>query len=142
MVSLERKICSAAWTSGEAIRNLRELCLRFRGRFSASPDAAGAAEYIESTLKRYGLESAHRHYFPMTEWTRGTAQLAITEPRNVPLTCIALPYAPACDAVLPLVDAGMGHPEDLKKIPGGIAGKAGTHRRPEPIYRTRLSSAP
>ena len=124
LAGLERRICAEAWTSGEAGATHRELCLTYRGRFSASPDAVAAAEFIETKLKQYGLETAHREWFPMTQWTRGRSCLTLPELRNLELPCIALPYAPACDTVFELVDAGAGHPEDLARIEGGIRGKA------------------
>jgi aminopeptidase YwaD len=122
--SLEKQICSDAWTNDAVTRNHRALCLTYRGRFSASPDAAGAAAYIENTLNSYGLQDCRQDAFAMTTWSRGTARLRLVEPQPVELPCIALPYAPDCDAPLQLVDIGMGHPADIQTIPGGIAGKA------------------
>lgn len=124
MNELEGHICSSAWTSTETLNNHRELCLQYRGRFSGSADAAGAAEFIEQTLKNYGLETAHRQYYEMVTWARQTAHLEILEPHRTPFPCIALPYSPGCNDTFELVDAGMGHPENLQKIPGGIVGKA------------------
>lgn len=122
--ALENHICSNAWTSDSVTQNHRELCLKYRGRFSASPNARGAAAFIEKTLKDYGLQNCRQDVFPMTTWSRGSAHLQMLEPHKVELPCIALPYTPTYDGVLQLEYAGIGHPGDYKKIPGGVVGKA------------------
>ncbi len=124
MKDLDQHICASAWTSDETLKNHRELCLHYRGRFSASADAAGAAAFLEKTFHRYGLKNARREYFEMTTWARGNARLELLEPQRAQYPCIALPYAPSCSTELAVVDAGAGHPGDLDAIPGGVAGKA------------------
>lgn len=124
MKDIDRQICADAWTSNETITNHRELCLNYRGRFSGSSDAAGAATYIEKTLRRYGLEDAWRDYFEMTTWTRGTARLELLEPNRAQFPCIALPYAPSCNSEYTVADIGMGHPDQLNTVPNGVTGKA------------------
>ncbi|MBN1296449.1 M28 family peptidase [bacterium] len=125
MIDIDRQICANAWTSDEAMVNHRELCLQYRGRFSASSDAAGAAAFIEKTLNRYGLTNARREYFEMTAWTRGgKAVLELVEPHRARFPCIALPYSPSCNDEFDVADGGMGHPADLAEIPGGVLGKA------------------
>ncbi|MCD4655012.1 M20/M25/M40 family metallo-hydrolase, partial [bacterium] len=153
MKNLERQICSDTWISGEIINNHRELCLQYRGRFSASANAAGAANFIEQTLKRYGLDNTRREYFEMTTWARGTARLELLEPHRTQYPCIALPYAPSCNKELILVDADMGLPENLAAIPGGVAGKAvlvdnrnppggpGLHRLQKYLYAKQAGAA-
>ncbi len=121
---MEKHICASSWTSDEVLNNHRTLCLDHRGRFSASPNAASAAEFIQKTLQGYGLDNARKDYFPMITWTRGETRLSMVEPSSAEYPCIALPYTPSCKNVLELVDAGMGHPEDLAKVPGGVTGKA------------------
>lgn len=122
--ALENHICSNAWMSDSVLRNHRELCLKYRGRFSAGPDALGAAGFIEKTLKDYGLQRCRQDIFPMTTWSRGSVQLRMLDPHQVELPCIALPYTPSYDGKLLLEYVGMGYPEDYKKIPDGVVGKA------------------
>jgi len=153
MKSLDSQICSNAWTSGETIYNHRELCLQYRGRFSASANAAGAANFIEQTFKKYGLNTARRDYFEMSTWSRGTAHLELLEPHRTKFPCIALPYAPSCNEELVLVDAGMGHPDNFQAVSGGIAGKAvlvddcnppegpGLHRLHKYLYAKQAGAA-
>jgi aminopeptidase YwaD len=121
---MEPNICSASWTSNEVLNNHRELCLKYRGRFSASPNAAAAADFIRETLSGYGLDNSRKDFFPMITWERGKTCLKMSDPVCVEYPCIALPYTSSCNSVFELVDGGMGHPEDLKNVPGGIAGKA------------------
>ena len=124
MKSLDHQICSEAWTSNETIKNHRELCLTYRGRFSASDDALGAANFIRDKFQEYGIDNARLESFPMPAWTRGTARLEIIEPHHAVYPCIALPYTGSCSVELELADAGMGHPEHLAEVPGTVAGKA------------------
>ncbi|MBN1297737.1 M28 family peptidase [bacterium] len=124
MRELDYLICGDAYTSDAVLRVHRELCLRFGGRFSGSPEGAAAGEFLAHTITGYGLDSIEKEAFPITRWTRGETELTLLSPVVKPLPCLALPYAPACDREFKVVDLGMGHEDDFRRVnrsPVGLA---------------------
>jgi len=124
MRTIDRSICGEIYSADEVFMNYKELCLRFRGRFSGSADAQGAAAFIAEKLSSYGLSQVQLEKFPMTVWTRGNVHLEMLTPVRRVFPCLALPYAPSCDQEFELYDAGMGLPEDVLAAGSEIAGRA------------------
>ncbi|MBN2384869.1 M28 family peptidase [bacterium] len=124
MPDFEEKIISEAWSHDQITRNFQTLCLRYRGRFSGSEQGLAAGNFIEQTLKEYGLSQVHKQVFTKTNWQRGELVFEMIEPVQLSLPAIALPYAPACSAEFELIDCGMGMPEQIRAVGEKIRGKA------------------
>ena len=124
MKSIDKEICGNIYTSREVKRNLDELCLRFGGRFSGSPDSAQSAEFIAGKFREYGLDNVHLEPFPLTVWERGQLHLKMISPVTREFSALALPYSPGCDQEFPLIDLGMGHIEDIQAAGDTLKGAA------------------
>ena len=123
MRELDKLICGEVFNSHELVRNFRSLCLDYGGRFCGSEAGAEAAIFLASQLQEYKLKEVRREFFDMVHWNRGEARLRLVEPVDRHYDCLALPYAPPCDAVFPIVDLGMGHPGDFAAHANEIAGR-------------------
>lgn len=121
---LESQLCGLAWMNESFEGLFRDLCLNFGGRFSGSRDVKNAADFIESQLLSYHMDSVSQENFPLTSWNRGSAALTIISPLKRDFVCLSLPYSPSCNQSLALFDAGMGLWENYEKATESPEGKA------------------
>ncbi|SIR47714.1 Zn-dependent amino-or carboxypeptidase, M28 family [Haladaptatus litoreus] len=92
-------------------------------RMGGHPGEKRAAELVTEGFERAGARNAHTESFDMDCWSRGSAQLAVTDPVERSFETIALPYSPAGDVRGELVDVGHGMPDEIddKDVAGKIA---------------------
>lgn len=109
-LSLDQKLAGDAYTSFEAMDNLRVLCDDFGSRFGGTAGERLAADFLAQKLKDYGLENVQLEPFEYLGWTRGQATLEVTHPISKTIDCISLPFSPATSLSAELFDAGEGAP--------------------------------
>lgn len=80
-----------------------------------------AAELVVEAFDRAGARNTHIEPFDMNCWTRGSAELAVTDPVERSFETIALPYSLAGNVRGELVDVGHGMPEEIDGT--DVAGK-------------------
>ena len=85
-------------------------------RMGGSPGERRAADLVAEGFERAGAREVEVESFEMTRWTRGDAELAVTDPVERSFETIALPYSPAGEVSGELVDAGHGTPEELDAV--------------------------
>ncbi|MCO8242933.1 MULTISPECIES: M28 family metallopeptidase [unclassified Haladaptatus] len=90
-------------------------------RMGGHPGEERAAELVVEAFERAGARNAHTEAFDMNCWTRGSAELAVTDPIERSFETIALPYSLAGDVQGELVDVGHGMPEEIDAV--DVAGK-------------------
>jgi Zn-dependent M28 family amino/carboxypeptidase len=90
-------------------------------RMGGHPGERRAAELVAEGFERAGAREAEIESFEMNRWTRGDAELAVTDPVERSFETIALPYSPAGEVRGELVDAGHGTPEEIDAV--DVAGK-------------------
>jgi len=87
-------------------------------RMGGHPGERRAAELVASALADAGADPREVS-FPITRWTRGSAELAAGESGRS-FGAVGLPYTPSGDINAPLVDAGQGTPAELDDV--GVSG--------------------
>ena len=122
-LQLDRQMVGDIYTSREAIDNLTILCDDFGSRFAGTPEERKAAEFIQETFVRYGLNNVRMEAYPYAGWSRGKATLEIVEPIQKSIPCISLPYCPANDISAELVSAGYGSPAEYDSLGNQSDGK-------------------
>jgi len=90
-------------------------------RMGGSPGERRAADLVAEGFERAGAREVEVESFEMTRWSRGDAELAVTDPVERSFETIALPYSPAGEVSGELVDAGHGTPDELDAV--DVAGK-------------------
>ncbi|MFC4550312.1 MULTISPECIES: M28 family metallopeptidase [Halorussus] len=111
MTDVDRAL-GAAWIDDypwEFITRLTEIGDRMGGH----PGERRAAELVAEGFERAGAREATVESFEMRRWTRGDAELAVTDPVERSFETIALPYSPSGEVRGELVDAGHGTPEEI-----------------------------
>ncbi len=88
-------------------------------RMGGHPGERRAAELVVEAFERAGARNAHTEEFDMNCWTRGSAELAVTDPLERSFETIALPYSLAGDVQGELVDVGHGMPEEIDAVDVG-----------------------
>ncbi|WP_420028540.1 M28 family peptidase [Halorussus lipolyticus] len=96
----------------EFITDLTEIGDRMGGH----PGERRAAELVAEGFERAGAREVNIKSFEMNRWTRGDAELAVTDPVERSFETIALPYSPPGEVRGELVDAGHGTPEELDEL--------------------------
>ena len=122
-LQLDRQMVGDIYTSREAMDNLTILCDDFGSRFAGTPEERKAAEFIQETFVRYGLNNVRMEAYPYAGWSRGKATLEIVEPIQKSIPCISLPYCPANDISAELVSAGYGSPAEYDSLGNQSDGK-------------------
>ncbi len=107
-LSLDQALSGDAYTSHEAMENLKVLCDDFGSRFGGTAGEKQAADFIAQKLTDYGLSNVTLEPFEYLGWKRGKVSLKITHPIEKTIDCISLPHSPACDLKADLYDAGDG----------------------------------
>src|SRR5207249_1347013 len=115
LVALDKAALGEIWTSTAAYDNLRALCDTFGHRFAGSPGERGAATFLHSKLREYGLEKIAAEPFRYTGWVRGPETLQVIEPYRQTLRALELPYCPAGEVEAELRWAGDGEAEDYAR---------------------------
>src|SRR6056297_1561083 len=82
-------------------------------RMGGHPGERRAANLVAEGFERAGAREATVESFEMNRWTRGEAELAVTDPVERSFETIALPYSPPAEVHGELVDAGYGTPEEI-----------------------------
>jgi Zn-dependent M28 family amino/carboxypeptidase len=85
-------------------------------RMGGHPGEGRAAELVAEGFERAGAREVEIGSFEMNRWTRGDAELAVTDPVERSFETIALPYSPSGEVRGELVDAGHGTPEELDEV--------------------------
>ncbi len=85
-------------------------------RMGGHPGEQRAAELVVEAFEHAGARNAHTETFDMNCWTRGSAELAVTDPVERSFETIALPYSLAGDVQGELVDVGHGMPEEIDEV--------------------------
>ena len=85
-------------------------------RMGGHPGERRAAELVAEGFDRAGAREVEIESFEMNRWTRGDAELAVTDPVERSFETIALPYSPAGEVRGELVDAGHGTPAELDEV--------------------------
>jgi Zn-dependent M28 family amino/carboxypeptidase len=85
-------------------------------RMGGSPGERRAADLVAEGFELAGAREVEVESFEMTRWSRGDAELAVTDPVERSFETIALPYSPAGEVSGELVDAGHGTPEELDAV--------------------------
>jgi Zn-dependent M28 family amino/carboxypeptidase len=120
---MDREIAAAlgeAWRDDypwEFLTRLTEI----ENRMGGHPGERRAAELVAEGFERAGTREASVEAFEMNRWTRGEAELAVTDPVERSFETVALPYSPPGEVRGELVDAGYGTPDELDEV--DVAGK-------------------
>jgi len=85
-------------------------------RMGGHPGERRAAELVAEGFERAGARDVSVDAFEMHRWSRGDAELAVTEPTERSFETIALPYSPAGEVRGELVDVGHGTPEEIDEV--------------------------
>ncbi|UPV75332.1 M28 family metallopeptidase [Halorussus limi] len=85
-------------------------------RMGGSPGERRAADLVAEGFERAGARAVEVESFEMNRWSRGDAELAVTDPVERSFETIALPYSPAGEVRGELVDAGYGTPDELDAV--------------------------
>ncbi|PSP57400.1 aminopeptidase [Halobacteriales archaeon QS_1_67_19] len=85
-------------------------------RMAGHPGERRTAELVAEGFERAGAREASVESFEMQRWTRGEAELAVTDPVKRSFETVALPYSPAGEVRGELVDAGHGTPAELDDL--------------------------
>ncbi len=85
-------------------------------RMGGSPGERRAADLVAEGFERAGAREVEVEPFEMTRWSRGDAELAVTDPVERSFETIALPYSPSGEVSGELVDAGHGTPDELDAV--------------------------
>ncbi|NEU55599.1 M28 family metallopeptidase [Halorussus sp. MSC15.2] len=85
-------------------------------RMAGSPGERRAAELVAEGFERAGARDVAVESFEMNRWSRGEAELAVTDPVERSFETIALPYSPPGEVRGELVDAGHGTPAELDEV--------------------------
>ncbi len=121
---IDREIAAEIWSENHVGQTFKDLCLKFKHRFSGSAEAKQAAEYIAERLRGYGIQNVALETFPVVAWQRSPARLTMIAPVHREFPVLALPYSPSCDREFNLIDLGFGHPSDLDRNIEQIRGSA------------------
>jgi Zn-dependent M28 family amino/carboxypeptidase len=96
----------------EFITKLTEI----ENRMGGHPGERRAAELVAEGFERAGAREVAVESFEMNRWSRGEADLAVTDPVERSFETVALPYSPPGEVRGELVDAGYGTPEELDEV--------------------------
>ncbi|USZ67176.1 M28 family metallopeptidase [Halorussus salilacus] len=96
----------------EFITRLTEI----ENRMGGHPGERRAADLVVEGFERAGARNVGVESFEMRRWSRGDAELAVTDPVERSFETIALPYSPPGEVRGELVDAGYGTPEELDEL--------------------------
>lgn len=119
----DKLIAGEIWTSDAGYRNLEEFCDVIGSRWAGSESERKGGEFLKAKLEEYGLQNVRLEPVKFGAWTRGHATLQITSPVERTFSAIALPYCPAGDIEVELIDAGNGEAEDIEALGDTVAGK-------------------
>jgi Zn-dependent M28 family amino/carboxypeptidase len=125
MTCMPEEICGALgemWRDDYPWTFLTKLT-ELENRMGGHPGERRAAELVVEGFERAGARNAHLEPFDMDCWSRGSAELALTDPVERSFETIALPYSIAGDVRGELVDVGHGMPDEIdeKDVVGKIA---------------------
>lgn len=118
-----KQIAGEIWTSDQPYRNLEYFCDVIGSRWAGSDSEHTGGEYLKSKLEEYGLKNVRLEPVEFGAWTRGHATLKTTSPVQKEFSCIALPYCPAGDIEVELINAGNGEAEDIDALGDAVKGK-------------------
>ncbi len=121
-LSIDQKIVGDIYTANDLWDNLATLTDDFGSRFGGTAGEKQAAEFLEATLKSYGL-TVHVEEIPYLGWRRGEAKLEILSPIQQEIPCISLPHSPPATIEALLIDMQAGAPDDFDAQTDAIAGK-------------------
>ncbi|MCD6289653.1 MAG: M28 family peptidase [Anaerolineae bacterium] len=122
----EIRLIGEAWTSPTLYSHLTTLC-DFGSRFGGTPGEAAARDWLRDRFSQLNLSNVHLESFTYTGWHRGTCQVRMLTPREIPLpSAISLVYSPSTPQGglrAELVDVGMGTEEEFSTHDGKLTGK-------------------
>jgi len=112
------RVLGEAWRNDypwEFLTRLTEIGNRMGGH----PGERRAADLVAEGFERAGARDVSVDAFEMHRWSRGDAELAVTDPTERSFETIALPYSPAGEVRGELVDVGHGTPEEIDETDVG-----------------------
>ena len=118
----DKLLAGEIFTSTDVQMNLEILCDDLGSRFAGTPAEAEAAQFLQTTLQRYGLKDVHSEAFEYNGWTRGTAKLTLTSPWQRDLPCLSMPMSPSGRCSGRIIDLGMGSPETFETLQAQLKG--------------------
>jgi len=133
----DRDIVASAFLSDNAYQVVRTLVEEYGSRFGGTEGERGAAEYLTSQFREYGLENARLEDFSYTGWVRGDVRLISTAPSEQEFSCIALPHSPSADVEAELVYLGYATPAMFEAYRNQIPGKIVLADAKSPAYLRR-----
>jgi len=104
-------------------------------RLGASEGERQGHERVMEAFESAGLQDVHAREFDMPRWERGSASVALSEPRDLDMECIALPGSPGETVEGELVHLGYGLPEDFEDA--DLGGKIAVARSDVPAHADR-----
>jgi Iap family predicted aminopeptidase len=119
-------VTGTVFSGSETRENMRILCDEIGGRLSGSEGAKEALNFVETSLKRYGLENVHQEPFEFSGWFRGAFRCEVTTPERVPMHALALgntPSTPPGGVEAQVIDAAHGNPVELDRLGDSLKGK-------------------
>ena len=119
---IDREIVGDLYFSQTGRAFVEELVDRFGPRFHGSPQEHAAAEFIRDRFAALGADTAVIESFKSPGWVRKDTRLAVTQPVERAVNCIALPYCPAAEIEAPLVDVGPGDPKTYEEQHAAMRG--------------------
>lgn len=108
-------VLGEAWGDGYPWEFLTQLT-EIGDRMGGHPGERRAAELVAEGFERAGARDVTMESFEMNRWTRGDAELAVTDPVERSFETLALPYSPPGEVRGELVDAGHGTPDELDEV--------------------------
>lgn len=113
---IERHVLGDVWVSDEPYRTLVYLCDVLGHRFGGSASEHAAAEFLEQTVRSYGVEQVAREEFPVFSWERGECFFALSAPVERSFSAVAMPYSGTADLDGVIVDVGAGEAIDFERV--------------------------
>ena len=103
--------------------NLQVLTDQIGGRVPGTPQMDQAVQWAIAAFKQAGADSVHTEEFTLPQsWSEGNTRVNVVAPEKFHVRAVSLAWSPPLKlATAPVVDVGMGSPEEFAKA-GDLAG--------------------